>query len=178
MCSTLPICIVTRKCNALQPQKTYYKIWGLYPAQTGWDYADKQRTLKIICIVCHAKNSISLHTRLSQNSRAFLCSRPTSCRNKTGFAIDKLPIFSPQSNFVFEISVQKVRWNQLHFLWKCNAEIRSDLCVRGDLLRNHLLEIHYGKTQPIEPSSGTSTHPHASSHCYWPVRNVNFHRKY
>src|SRR5690606_16110741 len=72
---------------------------------------------------------------------------------KTGFELDKLPIFSSQSEFVFQITPEQYDDIRLIFK-KMNSEIGSDYAFRYDLLRNYVLElIHYGqKLKPVEPS--------------------------
>jgi len=74
-------------------------------------------------------------------------------KSKTGFDIEKLPVFSPQSDFVFQITEQQFQEINLIFE-KMHREIQSDYQFKYDLLRNYLVElIHYGqKLQPVKPS--------------------------
>jgi AraC-like DNA-binding protein len=74
-------------------------------------------------------------------------------KSKTGLDIEKLPIFSPQSDFVFQITSQQ--YQEINYLFeRMHAEIKSDYTYKYDLLRNYVLElIHYGqKLQPVKPS--------------------------
>lgn len=70
--------------------------------------------------------------------------------------VDDLPIFKPDSDFVFQITA--TQYKEISYIYdKMYNEIASDYVYKYDLLRNYLMElIHYGqKLKPLEPSENT-----------------------
>lgn len=144
------------KKNVVMPynRRTYYKI-SLVNGRNRVDYADKVLDIEDYAVLFATPKIPYRYTPADKNQAGHFCvfTPDFMPKSKTGFAIDKLPIFSPQSNFVFKISA--LQYDEINSIFeKMHAEIRSDYAFKYDLLRNYLLElIHYGqKLQPIEPS--------------------------
>ena len=80
---------------------------------------------------------------------------PTS---KIGLDIDLLPVFSNQSDFVFQISEEQYRAVEQIFD-KMHLEMASTYEYKYELIRNYLMElIHYGqKLKPILPQQHVKT---------------------
>jgi AraC family transcriptional activator of pobA len=78
-------------------------------------------------------------------------------KSKTGLLIDELPIYQPNSDFVYQLNDEQYLEMEVIFK-KMDAELSSDYAFKYDLLRNYVLElIHTGqKLKPIK-SSVTAT---------------------
>lgn len=65
--------------------------------------------------------------------------------------IDELPIYQPNSDFVYQLNDEQYLVMELIFK-KMNVEMSSDYAFKYDLLRNYVLElIHTGqKLKPIK----------------------------
>ena len=134
-------------------RRTYYKI-SLINGQNKVEYADK--TIQIEdCAVLFASPKIPYnYTHLCSEQSGHFCVftkdfLPTS---KTGFELDNLPVFSANSDFIFQITTRQ--YNQFEAIFrKMHEEIKSDYLYKYDLLRNYLMElIHFGqKLKPIQP---------------------------
>lgn len=76
-------------------------------------------------------------------------------KNKSGIAVDDLPIFKPGGYPVFQISDDE--WKELNAVFeKMHKELSSDYAFKYDLLRNYVSElIHYG--QELQPAA--ALHP-------------------
>jgi len=74
--------------------------------------------------------------------------------NKSGVALDDLPIFRPGGVPIFQISDKEAKEIRAIFL-KMHSELSSEYAYKYDLLRNYTLElIHYGqKLQPVNFTS-------------------------
>lgn len=72
-------------------------------------------------------------------------------KSKTGLLIDELPIYKPNSDFVYQLTDEQYQEIELIFK-KMDTELSSDYTYKYDLLRNYVLElVHTGqKLNPIE----------------------------
>lgn len=143
----------TSKTEMPYNRRTYYKI-SLINGKNRVEYAD--RTVQIEdCAVLFASPKIPYnYTHLSTEQSGHFCVftkdfLPTS---KTGLELDLLPVFSAQSDFIYQISTEQYAQFRAIFL-KMHEEIRSDYAYKYDLLRNYLMElIHSGqKLRPMLP---------------------------
>lgn len=140
-------------------RRTYYKI-SLISGMNKVEYADKTIEIKD-CAVLFASPKIPYnYTPLSTTQSGHFCvfTKDFLSKSKIGLEIDKLPVFSPQSDFVFEISSSQ--FSELKAIFqKMHTEIASDYVYKYDLLRNYLMElIHFGqKLTPILPVENTKT---------------------
>jgi AraC family transcriptional activator of pobA len=144
------------KKNTIMPynRRTYYKI-SLIKGRNRVDYADKVLEIEDYGVLFATPKIPYRYTPADKNQAGHFCvfTADFMPKSKTGFEIEKLPIFSPQSDFVFQISEQQ--YYEINSVFeKMHREIQSDYSYKYDLLRNYLLElIHYGqKLQPVKPS--------------------------
>ncbi len=140
-------------------RRTYYKV-SLISGQNKVEYADK--TIQIEdCAVLFASPKIPYnYTPLCAAQAGHFCvfTKEFLSKSKIGLDIDQLPVFSPQSDFVYQITTQQ--FNEINAIFhKMHTEIASDYVFKYDLLRNYLMElIHYGqKLSPILPIENNKT---------------------
>jgi AraC-like DNA-binding protein len=135
-------------------RRTYYKI-SLVKGGNRVEYADKVLEIEDYGVLFATPKIPYRYTPRDTNQAGHFCVFTPDFipKSKTGFEIDKLPIFSPQSDFVFQITEHQFQEVNAIFE-KMHGEIQSDYMYKYDLLRNYLLElIHYGqKLQPVKPS--------------------------
>lgn len=149
----------TSKAGMPYNRRTYYKI-SLINGQNRVEYADK--TIEIEdCAVLFASPKIPYnYTNLCAEQSGHFCvfTKDFLPPAKIGLEIDQLPIFSPQSDFVYQISTEQFQKFEAVFL-KMHEEIQSDYVYKYDLLRNYLMElIHFGqKLKPIVPVEANKT---------------------
>jgi len=141
-------------------RRTYYKI-SLINGQNKVEYADK--TIEIEdCAILFASPKVpyNYNNQCVTNQSGHFCvfTKDFLPTNKIGTEIDNLPVFSPQSDFVFQISTEQYHQFEDVFL-KMHEEINSDYLYKYDLLRNYVMElIHTGqKLKPILPSENSKT---------------------
>lgn len=140
-------------------RRTYYKI-SLINGNNRVEYADKTIEIKD-CAVLFASpkipyNYTPLDTKQSGHFAVF--TKDFLSPSTTGLEIDKLAVFSVNSDFIFQIS--PAQYADINAIFtKMHSEIASDYIYKYDLLRNYLMElIHYGqKLQPIAPLEKTKT---------------------
>lgn len=140
-------------------RKTYYKI-SLIKGQNKVEYADKTIEIKDCAILFASPKIPYNYTHLSDNQSGHFCvfTNDFLPASKTGFELDSLPVFAPQSDFIYEISTEQFYQFQSTFL-KMHDEIKSDYIFKYDLLRNYVMElIHSGqKLKPILPLENNKT---------------------
>lgn len=149
----------TSKTQMPYNRTTYYKI-SLINGQNRVEYADKTIEIKD-CAVLFASPKIPYnYTHLCNNQSGHFCVftkdfLPTS---KIGVDLDNLPVFSPQSDFIYQISTEQFHQFEAVFL-KMHDEIKSDYHYKYDLLRNYVMElIHFGqKLKPVLPLENNKT---------------------
>ncbi|MDX2247181.1 MAG: helix-turn-helix transcriptional regulator [Bacteroidia bacterium] len=88
-----------------------------------------------------------------KNQSGFFCvfTKEFLSKSKTGILIDDLPIYQPNSDFVYQLSDEQYLELELIFK-KMDRELSSNYTYKYDLLRNYVLElIHVGqKLKPVE----------------------------
>jgi AraC family transcriptional activator of pobA len=134
-------------------RRTYYKI-SLINGQNKVEYADKTVHIEDCAILFASPKVPYNYTNQSNNQAGHFCvfTKDFLPTTKIGVEIDHLPVFSPQSDFVFQITTQQYQQFETIFL-KMHEEIQSDYLYKYDLLRNYVMElIHSGqKLNPILP---------------------------
>lgn len=140
-------------------RRTYYKV-SLISGENVVEYANKTIEIKSYGILFATPKIPYRYTPVGTQQAGHFCvfTKDFLPFSKTGFDIDTLPVFSSQSDFVFQIS--ESLYQQLNTVFeKMHHEINSDYEYKYDLLRNYLMElIHYGqKLKPITPSKSTKT---------------------
>jgi len=141
-------------------RRTYYKI-SLINGQNKVEYADKIIEIEDCAILfASPKVPYNYNNQCSINQSGHFCvfTKDFLPMNKIGTEIDNLPVFSPQSDFVFQISTEQFHQFESIFL-KMHEEINSDYIYKYDLLRNYVMElIHSGqKLKPILPTENSKT---------------------
>lgn len=139
-------------------RRTYYKI-SLINGQNLVEYADKEIPITTKGVLFASPKIPYRYTPLNSDQSGYFCvfTPDFMHKSKTALQIETLPIFSPQSDFVFQITDRQYEDIERIFL-KMNAEIKSDYEFKYDLLRNYVTElIHTG--QKLKPIEG-----HAHSH--------------
>lgn len=133
-------------------RRTYYKI-SLINGNNVVDYADKQIEIKDKAILFASPRIPYRYTPQNENQSGYFCvfTADFMDKSKTALTLDTLPIFSPKSDFVYQITDEQYKVIEQIFL-KINTEIQSDYAFKYDLLRNYVMElIHTGqKLKPIE----------------------------
>ncbi len=139
-------------------RRTYYKI-SLIKGKNRVEYADKVVTIEDCAILFATPRIPYRYVPLDQNQEGHFCVFTSEFmpKSKMGFELEKLPIFSPQSDFVFQISLDQVKDIELIFS-KMHSEINSEYAFKYDLLRTYVMElIHYGqKLKPLEAGNGST----------------------
>jgi len=140
-------------------RRTYYKI-SLINGQNKVEYADRTIEIKD-CAILFASPKVPYNYNshcINQMGHFCVFTKDFLPKNKIGTDIDNLPVFSPQSDFVFQISTEQFYQFESIFL-KMHEEINSDYIFKYDLLRNYVMElIHFGqKLQPILPVENNKT---------------------
>ncbi len=140
-------------------RRTYYKI-SLISGKNKVEYAD--RTIEVIEFgILFATPKIPYnYTPHDNNQAGHFCvfTKEFLAKSKIGLEIDDLPIFSSQSDFIYQLT--KEQFEQIDTLFdKMHLEINSNYEYKYDLLRNYLMElIHYGqKLKPITPIGNIKT---------------------
>jgi len=137
-------------------RRAYYKI-SLIQGKNRAEYADKVINIEKNALL-FATPKVPYHWLPQEGPQTgYFCVFTDEFlnKNKTGTAIDELPIFQSGNVPVFQLSDEQVK--ELSALYqKMQAEIASDYAFKYDLLRNYVMElIHYGqKLQPM-----TALHP-------------------
>jgi len=140
-------------------RRTYYKI-SLINGKNTVEYADRTIEIKD-CAILFASPKVPYNYNnqcVSQSGHFCVFTKDFLPSGKIGKEIDKLPVFSPQSDFVFQISKEQYHQFESIFL-KMHSEINSDYLYKYDLLRNYVMElIHSGqKLKPIFPTENKKT---------------------
>ncbi|WP_379964378.1 helix-turn-helix domain-containing protein [Epilithonimonas sp. UC225_85] len=149
----------TSKTEMPYNRRTYYKI-SLINGRNKVEYADK--TIEIEdCAVLFASPRIPYnYTHLCTEQSGHFCvfTKDFLPASKVGLELDHLPVFSPQSDFIYQISTEQFHQFEAIFL-KMHQEIKSDYIYKYDLLRNYVMElIHFGqKLKPIQPLENNKT---------------------
>jgi AraC-like DNA-binding protein len=146
-------------------RRTYYKI-SLINGRNHVEYADKVLDIEDHAVLFATPKIPYRYVSLDNNQAGHFCvfTPDFMPKSKTGFTLDKLPIFSPQSDFVFQLTSSQYKEVDAIF-GKMHTEIVSDYSYKYDLLRNYVLElIHYG--QKLKPVQASQTHINASTRIF------------
>lgn len=142
-------------------RRAYYKI-SLIRGRNRAEYADKVIQVEKNALL-FASPKVPYHwVPEDENHSGTFCVFTGSflVKNKSGVALDELPIFKSGGYPVFEISDEEAEDIALVFR-KMVKEIGSDYEFKYDLLRNYVLElIHYG--QKLQPASALHVNQNAS----------------
>ncbi len=138
-------------------RRLYYKI-SLIKGKNLVEYADKTVMIEAQGILFATPKIPYRYTPQDEKQAGFFCvfTKEFLSKSKTGLLIDDLPIYQPNSDFVYQLSDEKYLEIEVIFK-KMNAELSSDYAYKYDLIRNYVLElIHTGqKLKPMESQSPT-----------------------
>ena len=139
-------------------RRLYYKI-SLIKGKNLVEYADKTVLIDQQGILFATPKIPYRYTPQNKEQSGFFCvfTKEFLSRSKTGLHIDDLPIYQPNSDFVYQLTDEQYLEMEVIFR-KMDAELSSDYAFKYDLLRNYVLElIHTGqKLKPIESTTNTT----------------------
>jgi AraC-like DNA-binding protein len=133
-------------------RRLYYKI-SLISGKSTAEYADKVIDIEKYALLFATPRVPYNYTSEEANHHAVFCvfTPDFITRANTGFSLDEMPIFSPGSVPVFELSESEFQYLQAVFS-KMKNELASDYAFKYDLIRNYVMElIHLG--QKLQPAS-------------------------
>ena len=152
----------TKKSAMTYNRRLYYKI-SLIKGKNLVEYADKTVLIEQQGILFATPKIPYRYTPQNKKQSGFFCvfTKEFMSKSKTGFHIDELPIFKPNSDFVYQLNNKQ--FLELESIFKkMDVEISSDYTFKYDLLRNYVLElIHLG--QKLKPIKSTETATNAAS---------------
>jgi AraC family transcriptional regulator, transcriptional activator of pobA len=147
-----------KKSEMTYNRRLYYKI-SLIKGKNLVEYADKTVTIEKQGILFATPKIPYRYTSQTKEQSGFFCvfTKEFLSKSKTGLLIDELPIYQPNSDFVYQLNDEQYLEIETIFK-KMDAELSSDYAFKYDLLRNYVLElIHSGqKLKPMESSTATT----------------------
>lgn len=147
-----------KKSEMTYSRKLFYKI-SLIKGKNLVEYADKTVTIEEQGILFATPKIPYRYTPKDKEQSGFFCvfTKEFLSKSKTGLLIDELPIYQPNSDFVYQLTDEQYLDMEVVFK-KMNTELSSDYAYKYDLLRNYVLElIHAGqKLKPLESQATTN----------------------
>lgn len=147
-----------KKAEMTYNRRLYYKI-SLIKGKNLVEYADKTVLIDQQGILFATPKIPYRYTPQTKEQSGFFCvfTKEFLSKSKTGLHIDDLPIYQPNSDFVYQLNDDQYLEMEVIFR-KMDAELSSDYAFKYDLLRNYVLElIHTGqKLKPMESTTGTT----------------------
>lgn len=133
-------------------RRLYYKI-SLIKGKNLVEYADKSILIEEQGILFATPKIPYRYAPQTKEQSGYFCvfTKEFLSKSKTGLLIDELPIYQPNSDFVYQLNDEQ--YLEIEFIFKkMDSELSSDYAFKYDLLRNYVLElIHTGqKLKPIE----------------------------
>lgn len=132
-------------------RRTYYKI-SLIKGKNLVEYADKVVEIDTYGVLFATPRIPYRYTPLNHEQSGYFCvfTKDFMTKSKVGISIDELPIFSPNGDFVLQITEQQYE-EMASIFEKIFLEITSEYQFKYDLIRNYVMElIHFGqKLKPI-----------------------------
>lgn len=140
------------KCQMSYNRRLYYKI-SLIKGRNLVEYADKTVMIEKQGILFASPKIPYRYTAQDNNQQGMFCvfTKDFMSKSKIGLNIEELPIYQPNSDFIYQLSDSQ--YAQIEAIFKkMDTELSSDYLYKYDLLRNVLMElIHTGqKLKPIE----------------------------
>ena len=147
-----------KKSEMTYDRRLYYKI-SLIKGKNLVEYADKTVLIDKQGILFATPKIPYRYTPQVKEQSGFFCvfTKEFLSKSKTGLLIDDLPIYQPNSDFVYQLNDEQYLEMKVIFK-KMDRELSSDYAFKYDLLRNYVLElIHTGqKLKPMESTAGTT----------------------
>lgn len=133
-------------------RRLYYKI-SLIKGKNLVEFADKSVMIEKQGILFATPKIPYRYTPQSKKQSGYFCvfTDDFLSKSKTGLILDELPIYQPNSDFVYQLDDNQFKELEIIFK-KMSAEMSSDYAYKYDLLRTYVLElIHTGqKLKPLE----------------------------
>ena len=146
-------------------RRTYYKI-SLIKGKNKVEYADREIEITQYAILFATPKIPYRYTPQDRKQSGHFCvfTKDFITKLNSGIFIDELPIFSAQSDFIYEIDEEKAQLFESIFE-KMHLEIATQYEYKYDLLRNYLIElIHQG--QKLKPIVSTKNGINASTRIF------------
>lgn len=147
-----------KKSEMTYNRRLYYKI-SLIKGKNLVEYAGKTVLIDKQGILFATPKIPYRYTPQSTEQSGFFCvfTKEFVSKSKTGLLIDELPIYQPNSDFVYQLTDEQYHEMEIIFK-KMDDEMSSDYAFKYDLLRNYVLElIHTSqKLTPIESSAANN----------------------
>ena len=143
-------------------RRDYYKI-SLIQGHYKLEYADKVMELQNSTLLFATPKVPYHYIPHDENQSGYFCifTEEFLIKNKSGIALDDLPIFKPGGHPVFQISTNESKELDSIFV-KMHKELSSGYAYKYDLLRNYVLElIHHG--QKLQPATALYATHNASA---------------
>ncbi|MDP4216517.1 MAG: helix-turn-helix transcriptional regulator [Bacteroidota bacterium] len=139
-------------------RRLYYKI-SLIKGKNLVEYANKTVFIDKQGILFATPKIPYRYTPQAKEQSGFFCvfTKEFLSKSRTGLLIDELPIYQPNSDFVYHLNDEQ--YLQMEWIFrKMDAELSSDYAFKYDLLRNYVLElIHSGqKLKPLKSTAGAT----------------------
>lgn len=151
-----------KKSEMTYNRRMYYKI-SLIKGENLVEFAGRTVHIEQQGILFATPRIPYRYTPQNKEQSGFFCvfTKEFMSKSKTGLLIDELPIYQPNSDFVYQLNDKQFLEMELIFR-KMNTELSSDYAFKYDLLRNYVLElIHTG--QKLKPLKSTDTATNAAS---------------
>ena len=147
-----------KKTEMTYNRRLYYKI-SLIRGKNLVEYADKTVLIDKQGILFATPKIPYRYTPQAREQSGYFCvfTKDFLSKSKTGLLLDELPIYQPNSNFVFQLN--DAQYAEIEVIFKkMDVELSSDYVFKYDLLRNYVLElIHAGqKLKPVDTTVGTT----------------------
>ena len=143
-------------------RRDYYKI-SLIQGKYKLEYADKVMELENNTLLFATPKVPYHYIPRDESQSGYFCifTNEFLIKNKSGVALDDLPIFKPGGYPVFQISEEE-SGELVSIFKKMYKELSSNYAYKYDLLRNYVLEvIHHG--QKLQPATALYTTHNASA---------------
>jgi AraC-like DNA-binding protein len=146
-------------------RRSYYKI-SLIHGKNWVEYADKVIDITDYAVLFATPKIPYRYVPSDSGQSGHFCVFTSDflAKTKTGMQIDKLPIFRPQSGFVYQID--KAQYEELTLIFrKMHSEMKTDYPYKYDLLRNYVMELIL-QGQKLEPMAFTEHTANASTRIF------------
>lgn len=154
---------VNKKPEMPYNRRLYYKI-SLIKGKNLVEYADKTVLIEKQGILFATPKIPYRYTPQEDTGQSgYFCvfTKDFVSKSKIGLIIDELPIYQPNSDFVYQLNDEQYLAIEVIFK-KMSTEMSSDYEFKYDLLRNYVLElIHTG--QKLKPIGNTANTTNAAS---------------
>jgi AraC-like DNA-binding protein len=149
---------VKKKPEMTYNRRLYYKI-SLIKGKNLVEYADKTVLIERQAVLFATPKIPYRYTPQDSEQSGHFCvfTKEFLSKSMTGLLIDELPIYQPNSSFIYQLDDEKFLEMEQIFR-KMSAELASDYAYKYDLLRNYVMElIHAGqKLEPMKALNGAA----------------------